>query len=66
MEGVKWYGGAGVKAQHWPINEQSAPLQPFTLSDLSLRPAAYGSVLEPYFLSSAGSSVAFVCMCLSG
>ncbi|KAG5270167.1 hypothetical protein AALO_G00189510 [Alosa alosa] len=57
MAGVKWYGGAGVKSQRWPINEQSAPLQPYTLSDLSLRPAAYGSVLEHYFLSSSGVAI---------
>ncbi|XP_063044163.1 SITS-binding protein-like [Engraulis encrasicolus] len=57
MEGVKWYGGAGMKEQRWPINEQSAPLQPYVLNDLQARPAAYGSLLEHYFLSSSGVAV---------
>lgn len=60
MEGVKWYGGAGMKEQRWPINEQSAPLQPYVLNDLQARPAAYGSLLEHYFLSSSGVCVRHV------
>lgn len=54
MTNVSWYGGASVRGQTWPINEQNATTQPFTVSDLRDNPSAYGSPLERYFLGSSG------------
>ncbi|XP_062318699.1 SITS-binding protein [Osmerus eperlanus] len=57
MTNVSWYGGAGVRGQTWPINEQNSTLQPFTVSDLRDNPSGFGSVLERYFLGSSGVAV---------
>uniref|UniRef100_A0A3B3ZSP6 Glycosyl hydrolase family 31 C-terminal domain-containing protein n=1 Tax=Periophthalmus magnuspinnatus TaxID=409849 RepID=A0A3B3ZSP6_9GOBI len=57
MANVSWYGGASVKGQTWPINDQNATMQPFIVSDLRHNPSGFGSVLERYFL---GSSVALL------
>ncbi|KAJ0069359.1 hypothetical protein NL108_004179, partial [Boleophthalmus pectinirostris] len=54
MANVSWYGGASVKGQTWPINDQNATMQPFIVSDLRNNPSGFGSVLERYFLGSSG------------
>lgn len=54
MTNVSWYGGAGVRGQTWPINDQNATTQPFTVSDLKDNPSGFGSALERYFLGSSG------------
>lgn len=54
MTNVSWYGGASVRGQSWPINEQNATMQPFTVSDLRDNPSRFGSALERYFLGSSG------------
>lgn len=54
MTNVSWYGGATVRGQTWPINDQSASTQLFTVSDLKDNPSGYGSALERYFLGSSG------------
>ncbi|XP_029698069.1 SITS-binding protein isoform X1 [Takifugu rubripes] len=57
MTNVSWYGGATVRGQTWPINDQSATTQLFTVSDLKDNPSGYGSALERYFLGSSGVAV---------
>lgn len=54
MTNVSWYGGASVRGQTWPINDQNATMQPFIVSDLKDNPSGFGSVLERYFLGSSG------------
>lgn len=54
MTNVSWYGGASVWGQTWPINDQNATTQLFTVSDLKDNPSGYGSALERYFLGSSG------------
>lgn len=54
MTNVSWYGGASVRGQTWPINDQNATTQPFTVSDLKDNPSGFGSALERYFLGSSG------------
>lgn len=54
MTNVSWYGGASVRGQTWPINDQNATMQPFVVSDLKDNPSGYGSALERYFLGSSG------------
>ncbi|XP_070591895.1 SITS-binding protein-like [Erythrolamprus reginae] len=60
MVNVSWYGGASVSSQHWPLNSVNIKSQPFTISNLSKSPNAYGSVLERYFLGSTGVTVMMV------
>ncbi|KAE8296488.1 SITS-binding protein SP105 [Larimichthys crocea] len=57
MTNVSWYGGASVRGQTWPINDQNATTQPFTVSDLKDNPSGFGSALERYFLGSSGVAV---------
>ncbi|XP_076588941.1 SITS-binding protein isoform X2 [Chaetodon auriga] len=57
MTNVSWYGGASVRHQTWPINDQNATTQPFTVSDLKDNPSGFGSALERYFLGSSGVAV---------
>ncbi|XP_033012171.1 SITS-binding protein-like [Lacerta agilis] len=57
MVNISWYGGASVSSQHWPLNNVSIQSQPFIISNLAKTPAAYGSVLERYFLGSTGVTV---------
>ncbi|XP_070828460.1 SITS-binding protein isoform X2 [Chaetodon trifascialis] len=57
MTNVSWYGGASVRRQTWPINDQNATTQPFTVSDLKDNPSGFGSALERYFLGSSGVAV---------
>ncbi|XP_068170163.1 SITS-binding protein [Antennarius striatus] len=57
MSNVSWYGGASVRGQTWPINDQNATTQPFIVSDLKLNPSGFGSALERYFLGSSGVAV---------
>ena len=54
MTNVSWYGGASVRGQTWPINDQNATMQPFIVSDLKDNPSGFGSALERYFLGSSG------------
>ncbi|CAK6960052.1 SITS-binding protein [Scomber scombrus] len=57
MTNVSWYGGASVRGQTWPINDQNATMKPFIVSDLKDNPSGYGSALERYFLGSSGVAV---------
>ncbi|KAK2918056.1 hypothetical protein Q8A73_004802 [Channa argus] len=57
MANVSWYGGASVRGQTWPINDQNATMQPFIVSNLKDNPTGFGSVLERYFLGSSGVAV---------
>ncbi|KAM4618523.1 SITS-binding protein [Polymixia lowei] len=57
MANVSWYGGASVRGQSWPINDQNATMQPFIVSDLRDNPSGFGSALERYFLGSSGVAV---------
>ncbi|XP_047453401.1 SITS-binding protein isoform X2 [Mugil cephalus] len=57
MTNVSWYGGASVRGQTWPINDQNATMQPFFVSDLRDNPSGFGSALERYFLGSSGVAV---------
>ncbi|XP_058501987.1 SITS-binding protein [Solea solea] len=57
MTNVSWYGGASVQGQTWPINDQNATMQPFTVSDRKDKPSGFGSALERYFLGSSGVAV---------
>ncbi|XP_044050188.1 SITS-binding protein isoform X1 [Siniperca chuatsi] len=57
MTNVSWYGGASVRGQTWPINDQNATTQPFVVSDLKDNPSGFGSALERYFLGSSGVAV---------
>ncbi|KAK2842045.1 hypothetical protein Q5P01_012245 [Channa striata] len=57
MTNVSWYGGASVRGQTWPVNDQNATMQPFIVSDLKDNPTGFGSVLERYFLGSSGVAV---------
>ncbi|XP_026168069.1 SITS-binding protein isoform X2 [Mastacembelus armatus] len=57
MTNVSWYGGASVRGQTWPINDQNATMQPFIVSDLKDNPSGFGSTLERYFLGSSGVAV---------
>lgn len=54
MANISWYGGASVRGQTWPINDQNATMQPFVVSDLKDNPSGFGSALERYFLGSSG------------
>lgn len=54
MTNISWYGGASVRGQTWPINDQNATMQPFSVSDLKDNPSGFGSALERYFLGSSG------------
>jgi len=56
MTNVSWYGGASVRGQTWPINDQNATTQPFIVSDLKDNPSGFGSALERYFLGSTGET----------
>ncbi len=53
-----WYGGAQMREQRWPIEEQLIRMQPYLGQDLGFdykeKPDAYGAVLERYWFSSAG------------
>ncbi|KAL4005992.1 hypothetical protein ACER0C_005705 [Sarotherodon galilaeus] len=57
MANISWYGGASVRGQTWPINDQNATMQPFIVSDLKDNPSGFGSALERYFLGSSGVTV---------
>ncbi|XP_020822569.1 myogenesis-regulating glycosidase [Phascolarctos cinereus] len=55
---VHWYGGAEMRTQHWPI--QLAGLQapqPFVTSDVYSSRAAFGGILERYWLSSKAVAI---------
>lgn len=46
-----WYGGAEM-TQHWPIRLTPAEPQPFVTSDAPPSDAAFGGILERYWLAS--------------
>nr|XP_020761659.1 uncharacterized family 31 glucosidase KIAA1161 isoform X4 [Odocoileus virginianus texanus] len=56
--GAHWYGGAEMKTQHWPIrlDGQQEP-QPFVTSDVYSSDAAFGGILERYWLSSRAAAI---------
>lgn len=53
-----WYGGAEMRTQHWPIrlDGQQEP-QPFVTSDVYSSDAAFGGILERYWLSSRAAAI---------
>jgi len=64
LDGALWYGGGQVLDQRWPINFQRSVMQPHVTSDYLLPqwrsdPAygKYGSLAEPYWLSSGGVGI---------
>ncbi|XP_026706169.1 SITS-binding protein-like [Athene cunicularia] len=57
MANVSWYGGASIRAQHWPLNNAESPAQPFVSGNFGKNPTGYGPVLERYFLGSTGVTV---------
>jgi len=59
-----WYGGPQVYHQRWPINSQMSAMQPHVTGDYLVPQwrdnrtyGRYGSLVEPYWLSSAGVSI---------
>jgi len=72
LGGALWYGGPQVWNQHWPINSQSSEMQPHQIGDY-LTPrwrenrtyGKYGSLAEPYWLSSAGVGIIVVDDCFT-
>ncbi|ELT92974.1 hypothetical protein CAPTEDRAFT_190490 [Capitella teleta] len=63
LRGAHWFGGAEVFEQHWPMNRQKSRMQPFQSGDVISKEwlhsgaGKYGSILEPYWLSSAGIGI---------
>jgi len=64
LDKALWYGGPQVFNQRWPINSQGSQMQPHTTGDYLLpewrsKPGygKYGSLAEPYWLSSAGVGI---------
>lgn len=53
-----WYGGAEMRTQHWPIRlEGQLEPQPFVTSDVYSSDAAFGGILERYWLSSRAAAI---------
>ncbi|XP_047555598.1 myogenesis-regulating glycosidase [Lutra lutra] len=53
-----WYGGAEMRTQHWPIRlEGQQEPQPFVTSDVYSSDAAFGGILERYWLSSRAAAI---------
>ncbi|XP_070543122.1 myogenesis-regulating glycosidase-like [Ptychodera flava] len=57
LNGAWWYGGGEMKDMKWPINSQNVSMTQYLSSDLRYESATFGSVLEPYWLSSKGISI---------
>jgi len=64
LDDALWYGGAEVYYQRWPINAQRSEMQPHTTGDYLIprwrsNPSygKYGSLVEPYWLSSVGVGI---------
>ena len=56
---ANWYGGAETHKPAWPLETNaSRPAGAFTSGDLYSNPSAYGSVLQPIWLSSVGVVIA--------
>jgi alpha-glucosidase (family GH31 glycosyl hydrolase) len=56
LTGASWYGGSETFTQHWPINQQRSAMAPYVAGDIYAR-QHYGSVLDRYWLSSAGIAI---------
>ena len=64
LDNALWYGATVVFNQRWPANSQRSVMQPHTTGDYLLpqwrsKPSygKYGSLVEPYWLSSAGVGI---------
>ena len=61
LSGAHWYGAAAAFHQHWPMNQQQMPMQPFVSNDVldQSRHAEFkwGSVVERYWVSSRGIGI---------
>ena len=64
LDDALWYGGGQVYDQRWPINAQRSELQPHVTGDYLIpewreKPSygKYGSLAEPYWLSSSGVGI---------
>jgi len=72
LSGALWYGGPLVVDQHWPINSQTSELQPHQVGVYIIREwrknlayGKYGSLAEPYWLSSDGVGIIVVDDCIT-
>jgi len=64
LDNALWYGATVVFDQRWPTNSQRSVMQPHTTGDYLLpqwrsKPlyGKYGSLVEPYWVSSAGVGI---------
>ncbi|XP_071845274.1 myogenesis-regulating glycosidase-like isoform X1 [Apostichopus japonicus] len=60
MKSAHWYGGGEVFEQQWPLEEWQLPMTPYVSGDFLINEDAkysYGSMLEPYWLSSNGVAI---------
>ncbi|KAK7491682.1 hypothetical protein BaRGS_00017135 [Batillaria attramentaria] len=62
LDGAYWYGGSVLDGDHWPLEDASIPMQPFTSSPLGaftrdLGRKSYGPVLERMWINSAGFGI---------
>ncbi|XP_077989395.1 myogenesis-regulating glycosidase-like [Glandiceps talaboti] len=57
MSTASWYGGGEMYNQKWPINSCNVSTTPFVSTDLRYNKEGFGSVLEPYWLSSQGVAI---------
>jgi len=64
LDDALWYGGGQVYDQRWPINAQRSEMQPHVTGDYLIpewreKPSygKYGSLVEPYWLSSLGVGI---------
>ncbi len=53
----KWYGGAEIYNQKWPIQMQSRTIRPYISSSFTQNKTSYGGVLERYWLSARGAAI---------
>ena len=72
LTGALWYGGPQVINQRWPINSQRSELQPHLVGDYLMHKwrsnkayGKYGSLAEPYWVSSAGVGIVVVDDCFT-
>ncbi|XP_077986183.1 myogenesis-regulating glycosidase-like [Glandiceps talaboti] len=61
LNGNRWYGGAGLIHQYWPIEKASVPMQPYLSSGFIEFPdtkiATYGGFLERLWVGSKGIGI---------
>ncbi|XP_002740469.1 myogenesis-regulating glycosidase-like [Saccoglossus kowalevskii] len=58
LAGAYWYGGGDIYGQQWPINNLNFSTSQFlSTTDLKHNTRGFGSVLEPYWLSSLGVAI---------